>query len=538
MTTVPESRAARYRAEGLWDDRSLADGIEVAAARRPEALAVVDNLRQLTCRELARSVSDAVAALSARGVGPGRGVVLVAGNTVEAVVGYHALLRTGATIAILDRRCGPADVRAALGMLDALGARAGLDGTATILVPTGEAERLLVDLPAGEMLPLETFADGAPSGVEHAARSEPDRDRPAVVVLTSGTTSRPKGVIHSLNTLTAGARNMAVITGANEDMVAFLVSPLTSITGVMQMHLVADAHATLVLEDHFHPDVSLERINQLGATLLGGAPVIAERLLRAAEARTADGRTERPIAVRTLALGGAMLPRPLLELATDGYGIEIARVYGSSEAPNTSGSLPTDDRDRRLSDDGVLMPGTEVKVGSGYHPREGLLRGPAVFLGYVDPGDTEAAFEDGWFRTGDLVEVNDGRLTVLGRITEVVNRNGLKVSLAEIDAAMATMPGIVEHACFAMPDEATGERLAVAVLAENGVALRLDDVVAHLLALGTARRKLPEQVVHWDGPLPRTPSGKIVRSRLVMESPTKPAQYVERLRSGDDDNTN
>ena len=165
-----------------------------------------------------------------------------------------------------------------------------------------------------------------------------------------------------------------------------------------------------------------------------------------------------------------MLPRPLLEQATDAFGIEIARVYGSSEASCATGSVPEDDREHRLADDGVLMPGTEVRIGSANSPQEGLLRGPCVMLGYVDPDDDAAAFEDGWFRTGDLVEVHDGRLAVVGRLKEVVNRNGLKISLTEIDAALAAMPDLDEYACFAAPDPDTGERLALAVRPAPGAA--------------------------------------------------------------------
>ncbi|MCK9898289.1 AMP-binding protein [Frankia sp. AgB32] len=170
-------------------------------------------------------------------------------------------------------------------------------------------------------------------------------------------------------------------------------------------------------------------------------------------------------------------------------------MYASSEAPSFSGSLPSDNRERRLSDDGAIAPGGEVRTSSSGHPREGPLRGSSVALGYLDPADDLAAFEGGWYRSGDQVEVHEGRLTVVGRIKEVVNRNGLKISLSEIDTRVT-----------------------------------LDDVVARLLAQGMAKRELPEQLVRWDGPLPRTTSGKIVRSRLVMESPTRDGDLARRLR--------
>jgi acyl-CoA synthetase (AMP-forming)/AMP-acid ligase II len=512
---VPAERADRYRAAQLWDDRRLADGIESAAARNPDAFAVADNDRRLTWRELSQRVNAGVAAFAAAGLRPGAGVVLVSGNSAEGVVAYHAILRTGAICIALDRRCGAGDLRHALDV-------AGPD--AAVVLPGRESARLLEGLAGIRSIALEALAQAPATASGERAAPEPDRDAPAVVLFTSGTTSRPKAVIHSLNTLTAGARNMARVTGADANAIAFLVSPLTSISGIMQMHLVADQHAALVLEDRFDAEAALDRINAHRATLLGGAPVIAERLLRAAAARA-----DRRIALRTLALGGAMLPRPLLELATDIFGIAVARVYGSSEAPNTTGSLPEDDRAKRLLDDGALLPGSELRVGSREHAQEGLLRGPAVFLGYVDPGDNAAAFEDGWYRTGDAVELAADRLTVVGRLKDVVNRNGLKISLAEVDGALARLPGAIEYACFGVPDEATGERLAVAIRADPGCEIALEAVTAHLQSAGLAVRKLPEQLVIWQEPLPRTASGKIIRNRLVMESAGKPSLFAARL---------
>jgi hypothetical protein len=114
-------------------------------------------------------------------------------------------------------------------------------------------------------------------------------------------------------------------------------------------------------------------------------------------------------------------------------------------------------------------------------------------------------------------------------LKDVVHRNGLKISLAEVDAALADLPGAVESACFGLPDEATGERVAVAVRPREGCEPRLDAVTLHLQSAGIAVRKLPEQLVVWRDPLPRTASGKIVRSRLATESSGKTSQLAPRL---------
>lgn len=514
MPVAPQL-AARYSREGLWNDRRLRDGVEAAASRNPDGVALVDGGGAVSWSELVATIETATAALSKRAIGAGQPVVLVTGNSLEGVVAYHSLLRVGAAAVILDRRCGESDLRAAM---RAVRAR-------WVVLPAAERSRLKESAGGGSVIPLDSFRDGSTPGPVVAGWPEPDRDAVAVVLFTSGTTNRPKGVTHSINTLTSGARNMAVTTGADADSVIFLVSPLASITGVMQVHLAADQHATLVLEDQFDPVASLGRIVRYGATLIGGAPVIVERLVAAADAQP-DCR----LGLRTVALGGAMLPRPLLERVMDEYSVEVSRVYGSSEAPTSTGSLPSDSREARLGDDGVLLPGTEIRVGSSGHPREGLVRGPNLFLGYLDPADNEGVFEGGWYRTGDLVDLStQGRLTVLGRLKEVVNRNGFKISLTEVDAAMIGAPGIAEAAAFPLPDGETGERLAVAVVPSGAAAPSFEGVVGFLRSCGVATRKLPEQVVIWEGALPRTQSGKVVRSRLASDAPTKRSLYAFRL---------
>lgn len=495
---IPAELRARYAEAGLWDDAPLRDGLEAAAQRAPGRVAIADRETSWTYAELERSVARGVARLRREGVLPGAAVLVVAPLIASAVCAYHAIIRAGGVAMFLDRRCGPADVQHA----------AGLPGVALVVSTTALAGKLGL---ADTGRPFITFDELLAGPAASRDWPEPDPSAVAAVVFTSGTTSTPKGVAHSLNTLRAGARNMALALGLTEADVAFLATPLASITGFVQVHLTLDRGAGLVLEDRFEPAESLARLRANGSTVLGGAPVIVEELFREAAARNV-----RRLPLRAICLGGTMIPREVLELAVDRYGITPVRVYGSSEVPCATGTLPADEGEARVRDDGACCPGTEVRT-DGEVPGELLVRGPMRFLGYLGAGHNDGAFTPGgWYRTGDLARLADGRLTVTGRLTEVVARKGLKISLAEVDLAAGSLAGVEEVAAYAVPDEETGERLALALRVHDPDSVEFEQVIDQLLGAGLARWKLPEQIVVWESPLPRTASGKIQR-RLVAE---------------------
>jgi acyl-CoA synthetase (AMP-forming)/AMP-acid ligase II len=172
----------------------------------------------------------------------------------------------------------------------------------------------------------------------------------------------------------------------------------------------------------------------------------------------------------------------------------------------------------------------EVRIGSKADPGECCLRGPHLFLGYVDPDDDASAFDDDWFRTGDLAELRDGRLKITGRIKDIVIRNGLNIPIAEVDGMVAALPGVAQCAGYGVADPATGERLAMAVRMRDGTTLEFDAMVDGLVAAGLAKWKIPEELVVWDEALPETASGKVQRNQLEEGGAARPRTLAARLR--------
>lgn len=121
-----------------------------------------------------------------------------------------------------------------------------------------------------------------------------------------------------------------------------------------------------------------------------------------------------------------------------------------------------------------------------------------------------------------------------GRLTEAVARKGLKISLAEVDAVAGSLPGVEGVAAYAVPDDETGERLAVALYVQDTDALDFDEIIRQLLSAGLAKWKLPEQIVVWYSPLPRTASGKIQRRIVADDTRPRRTLLAPRLRSGAD----
>ena len=383
---------------------------------------------------------------------------------------------------------------------------------------------------ATRWLPIEVVGDAPP--VTGGPPSPRDPDEPSVVIFTSGTTSRPKGVVHSLNTMLVATRNFiepACLTAADN---IFMISPLASVTGMLQAITVAPTlGAQVTIESRFDDVATFDFLVETGGTFFGGPDLLLDRVLDQASAR---GVTDVPITI--VYLGGSMLDPRILARAEHDFGIVVLRAYGSSEAPVSTSGARDEPEAVRLADDGRPLRGVEVRIGSRVDPAECCIGGAHLFLGLrrsrrrrrrvrrrlvphrrprrAARRSAEDLRPHQGHRDPQRVEHPDRRGRRHGRARCRASRS------ARATASPTTRP-------------ASGWRWPSA--SQPGAALTFDAMVDGLVAAGAAKWKIPEELVVWDEPFPETASGKVQRNLLEERgagrpaAPLAPAPAAERL---------
>jgi acyl-CoA synthetase (AMP-forming)/AMP-acid ligase II len=337
-----------------------------------------------------------------------------------------------------------------------------------------------------------------------------DPDSPAVIGFTSGTTRNPKGVVHSHRTLGFEVRQLGAMSGVE--------SPPT-LTGAPVGHFIGMLNALLLpllrdqpihILDVWDPGEVLRIMRDEDIGLGGGAAFFITSVLDHPDF-TPDHLAKMPIA----GLGGSTIPLAITERLTS-YGIKVYRSYGSTEHPSITGCSVHDPERKRLTTDGVALPGVEMRLDE---DGEISSRGPDLFLGYTDPELTASVFDaDGWYRTGDVgVLDDDGYLTITDRVSDIIIRGGENISAQELEEQLIRLPSVAEVAVVSEPDDRLGERAAAIVRMLPGTAApTLEDVRAHLAEVGLAKQKWPESI-HAVVDLPRTPSGKVQKFKLRQQ---------------------
>lgn len=345
-----------------------------------------------------------------------------------------------------------------------------------------------------------------------------DPDAVKLLLYTSGTTGRPKGVLHSHNTLNRVAQVGFRHSGIPGD-VTLMPSPVTHISGFSGgLEKPFAVGSRTILMEVWNAVEAVELIDRYGVTSTVAATPFLNELCDAAKAK---GSTLPSF--RRFACGGAAVPAELVRSANSRLAHPCAfRVYGSSEVPMaTQGILPEISLDLAAETDGRAIDyelrivddeGREVVTGQ---DGEVLARGPSMFMGYADADQTrESLTEDGFFRTGDIGRLTaEGALVITGRKKDLIIRGGENISAKEIEDVLLTHPAVKEAAVVAMPHPRLGEGICAFIIAAGTERPELAEVTAFVSQAGLARQKCPERI-EWIDDLPRTASGKVRKDQL------------------------
>lgn len=524
VATRRSPQAERYRAEGLWQERTLDALLRDGACAWPSRVALVDGEHRLTYGELAARVERAAAALHALGVRRGDVVSFQLPNWWEAAVVHHATLRLGAVSNAIVPIYRAREVRfivrqARSRVLVVPGVFRGFDHAAMARALREELASLehvvLVRGDAGDgALGWEASLGAAPAAaVPSAAHVASD---PALLLYTSGTEADPKGVIHSHETALYESRSIAELYELTAADRVLMPSPVTHITGLIYgLQLPFLLGTRVVLQDVWDAGRALELIERERCTLVIGATPFLHGLCA-----SPDLARREISSLRVFGCGGADVPPELIRRASRTLGIRASRLYGSTECPAVTGTALRAPEDRHAETDGAAIGGGEARVvserGTVLPPgARGLLqvRGPELCLGYLDPALNAAAFDaDGWFATGDVATIDaDGCVRIAGRAKDVIVRGGENISAKEVEDLLFEHPAVREVAVVGYPDEVLGERACAFVVGAGE--LTLGELVAFLRAREVANQKLPERLELVDA-LPKTSSGKVQKFRL------------------------
>jgi cyclohexanecarboxylate-CoA ligase len=513
VLTPTRPHAFDYDLPGL----TFVDCLRRAVAEHGDVTAVVEGDFSATFAELAAAAERVATGLRERGVRPGDRVVTQLPNWWESVVVSWGTFLAGAVLVPVVPIYRTHEMRFIISQVQP---RAVIAPAWFRSYPHAAELRTVIDelgvgaavlsvrgeTPGAEA--LDALLDQTTEPSEAASRP----DDIAVILYTSGTTSQPKGVLHSHQTLLAEARDVAAgcrLDGADR---VFMASPLSHITGLSYgIVLPVDLGCAVVLQDRWDPQAAVRLIEESGCTFTVSATPFLRGL-----ADAYDGRG--PSRLRVFVCGGADIPAELVRRASRIMGTRVVRTYGSTELPTSSMADPFGDLDAAATGEGKPMGRNEMVVRDEGDGPELLVRGPELFLGYLDAELNQGAFtDDGYFRTGDQARVEiDSTVRITGRIKDIINRGGEKFSVAEVEALLLDCPSVRDVAVVSFPDPVLVERACAYVVPAPGCAPTLEELREHLLAAGLAVQKAPERLVIV-ADLPRTASGKVQRFVLREE---------------------
>ncbi|MFF5025713.1 class I adenylate-forming enzyme family protein [Streptomyces collinus] len=489
-------------AHALSASRTLWELVDRRARLTPALPVLLQDERRLTFGGLRSRAERVAAGLYGMGVRPGTVVAWQLPTRIETAVLSFALARLGAVQSPVipfyrDREVGFALRESRAEFFAVPGVWRGHDHTEM-------ARRLGAK---GVFEAYDDLPDGDPSVLP-----APPADGTSVrwIYWTSGTTSDPKGVLHTDRSLIAGGSCLAHALRPRPDDVGSMAFPYAHIGGPdYTVMLLLYGFPAVMFEQFALPD-ALEGYRRHGVTVAGGSTAFYSMFL--AEQRRRPGAKVIPT-LRLLAGGGAPKPPEVYHAVVREMGVQLTHGYGMTEVPMITMGDPEDTPENLATTEGRPPAGMRIRIVDG----EVRLRGEAVCRGYLDPAQTAAAFdEEGYLRTGDLGRLTgSGHLVLTGRLKDVIIRKGENISAKEIEDLLAAHPRVADAAVIGLPDAERGELVCAVVEPPPGApGPTLAETVAYLRAAGLSVHKLPERVEVVDA-LPRNETlRKVLKYKL------------------------
>lgn len=534
MFNATEHQAVRkkqYRREGHWGNATLADFWHMSVLCFPEKIAVVDAYGATDTYESANRKANSIASfLKKAGIVPGDFVSFQLPGWAEFLPICMACFKIGAIANPLLPNFGLCELVYMLNKCE----------SKLFFVPESfknyRYSNMMDELPSqvpslknmvvvdkykaytGKLPSLNQIFRNPHIEEEFLERKQ-KADDVAAVIFTSGTESRPKGVMLTHNNIIAAERAFNTAFHINYNDAMLMPAPVAHATGFL--HGVISpmmVGGKTVLQDIFDCRTSVDLMAEQACTYMMGATPFVHDILEC----LTENKQNIP-SLRFFLCGGAPIPQSMKQHSLD-LGIKLISVYGSTESTPHTATCVDEPLDNLLQTDGKALAGIEVRVVN--EKRETLgpscegeeaSRGPNVFVGYLkEPELTKSVLDDeGWYYSGDLCVMNpEGYIRITGRKKDVIVRGGENISATEVEKILLSHPDIQEAAVVAMPDPRLGEKAcAYVVLKKPDSALTLSEVIKHFASWNVAKFKYPQRLELLNA-LPKTASGKIQKALL------------------------
>ncbi|WP_337587867.1 class I adenylate-forming enzyme family protein [Mycobacteroides abscessus] len=479
------------------------------AGMSPDQPALADEHNgSLSNAEVVKRIEYACARLASSGVRPGDVVAVKLPNRIELIIALFAAWQLNAAVTPINPALTTSEVEHQLG-----------DSGARVIVTDDDGDYGAVARLSAALLTEPSATNPAPAlpAVTHSGSDT------ALLVYTSGTTGRPKGVILTHDNVSAMAESIATAMDSGPDTHSLLILPLFHVNGIVVSvlsPLLAGGRATVA--GRFDPRTFFGLVEKYRPTYFSAVPTIYA-MLEALPAEIKPDTSSLQFAI----CGAAPMPPGLIAAFEGRYNVPIIEGYGLSEATCASTSNPRNGL-RKPGTVGVALPGQQVAImapdgsfitdGS---PGEVVIQGPTVMRGYLNqPEETAKTLVAGWLRTGDVGVIDaDGYLTLVDRAKDMIIRGGENIYPKEIEAALYAHPKVHEAAVVGRPDAIYGQVPVAFVTPKPGADIPVEELTAHLATL-LAKYKRPEVVVTEF--IPKNAVGKIDKPalRLQLASPT------------------